>query len=89
MLYNNPMFVFIDESGIHKENGNSVFALVYITIQHYTEFEKAIIGIEKELDIDSFHWSTVPWVVREKFLEKLLTLDFKRFRKKKIVLILQ
>jgi len=71
------MFVFIDESGIHKDSGYSVFALVYITVENHTEFETAIIAIEKELNIDGFHWSSVPWVVREKFLEKLLTLEFK------------
>lgn len=71
------MLVFIDESGIHAENGHSVFALVYITVKRYPEFEESIIALEKELHIKSFHWSTVPWSVREKFLEKLLVLDFK------------
>ncbi len=70
------MLVFIDESGIHKESGHSVFALVYIAIKNYPEFEKSIILIEKELRISSFHWSSVPWAVRERFLEKLLALPF-------------
>lgn len=70
------MLVFIDESGIHKESGHSVFALVYVIMQDYPRFEQDFIRIEKELKIRSFHWKTTTWAVREKFFDRLLALDF-------------
>jgi hypothetical protein len=70
------MLVFIDESGIHKENGHSVFAFVYIVVKNYPQFERDIIQLEKELRIEKFHWSETSWAVREKFFARLILMEF-------------
>jgi len=70
------MLVFIDESGIHKASGYSVFAFVYIVMKDYAQFERDFLRIEKDLNIRAFHWKSTTWAVREKFFERLLQLDF-------------
>ena len=74
---NRVMIVFIDESGIHKQVGHATTAVVYVEVENMQKFEKAILKIEKELKIDSFHWAEERWVVRSKFLEMISDLDFK------------
>ncbi len=69
--------IFIDESGIHKQVDNSVYALVYIEMDIDSNVENKIILIEEKLKIDLFHWSKVVWKVKEEFLKEVLRLDFK------------
>lgn len=69
--------IFIDESGIHKRVDHSTFALAYVEFDDYPEIEKKIIEIEKDLEIDSFHWAETVWSVKEKFMNETLKLDFK------------
>ncbi len=71
------MLIFIDESGIHKKVDHSTFALAYIELQNYSLLEKQVQKIEKELKIDHFHWSKTVWKIKEKFIDKVLKLDFK------------
>lgn len=71
------MHIFIDESGIHKKVDHSSFALVYIEVDDFYEIEKRICEIEKELKIEKFHWSEIAWKFKEKFIQKVLKLDFK------------
>lgn len=71
------MHIFIDESGIHKKVDHSSFALVYIEINDFEAIEKRIIEIEKELNIEKFHWSEVAWKFKEEFIRETLKLDFK------------
>jgi tetrahydromethanopterin S-methyltransferase subunit G len=71
------MYIFIDESGIHKKVDNSSFALVYIEVEDFNAIEKRICEIEKELKIEKFHWSEIAWKFKEKFIQKVLKLDFK------------
>lgn len=71
------MIVFIDESGIHKKVDNSTFVLVYVEIENYEEIENKIEKIEEELKIDYFHWAESVWSVKEKFIDKVLKLNFK------------
>ncbi|EKD56055.1 MAG: hypothetical protein ACD_58C00306G0004 [uncultured bacterium] len=71
------MNIFIDESGIHKKVDHSTFVVVYIEVENYSDIEKQIIQIEKDLLIESFHWSKTVWHIKEKFIEKILKLDFK------------
>ncbi|MFH1610969.1 MAG: DUF3800 domain-containing protein [Patescibacteria group bacterium] len=71
------MLIFIDESGIHKNVDNSTFVLVYVEINNYEVIEKEIEKVEKELNLDYFHWSKTVWKVKEKFMDKILKLDFK------------
>lgn len=70
------MVIFIDESGTHKQSGHATIALVYVEISDLETFEKEIESLEERLGIRYFHWSHERWRTREKFLEKLLTLDF-------------
>jgi hypothetical protein len=71
------MYIFIDESGIHKNVDNSVYVLVYIEIDNYDFLNKEILKIEKDLKIKEFHWAETVWVVKEKFINRVLKLDFK------------
>lgn len=71
------MVVFIDESGIHKQGGHSTTAVVYVEVVNKEKFELAMIQIEKELRISSFHWADERWFMREKFLTRVADLDFK------------
>ena len=43
------MYVFIDESGIHKKIDHSVFVLVYIEVKLCPEIEARICNLEKRL----------------------------------------
>lgn len=70
------MYIFIDESGIHKSVDNSVYVLVYIETNNYDFLNKEILKIEKELKIKEFHWAETVWVIKEKFINKVLKLDF-------------
>lgn len=71
------MYVFIDESGIHKDVDHSVYVLVCIETDNYAFLNKEILKIEKELKIKEFHWTETVWVIKEKFINKVLKLDFK------------
>jgi hypothetical protein len=68
--------IFIDESGTHKQTNHASIALVYVEISNLEEFEKEIEKIEQDLRIKYFHWSDEKWDKREKFLERLIKLDF-------------
>ena len=70
------MLVFIDESGIHKQDGQSATALVYVAVEHEETLDKAILAIEKDLKIELFHWSKQIWKIRHIFMEKLLKENF-------------
>ena len=71
------MIIFIDESGIHKKVDHSTFALAYVEFENYPVVEKKILNIEAKLKIEHFHWSKTVWLVKEKFMEQTLNLDFK------------
>ena len=71
------MYIFIDESNIHNFIGNSTFVLVYIEVDNYSKITEKILAIEKELSINNFHWSESTLAVKDKFLERILSLDFK------------
>ena len=51
------MYVFIDESGIHKDIDNSVYVLVYIEKNDYESLNEQILKIENDLKIKEFHWA--------------------------------
>jgi len=70
------MIIFIDESGTHKQIDHATIVLVYVEIANLDQFEKSVIKIEKQLGIRYFHWTDERWTTREKFIEKILPLDF-------------
>lgn len=70
------MVIFIDESGTHKQSGHAANAIVYIEIEHLEEVEGEIRKILGELKLDFFHWADHGWKVRNRFLKKIIKLDF-------------
>lgn len=71
------MVVFIDESGIHKQDGHSTVAVVYVEIENGDKFQKDFEKIMNDLRIRFFHWTDERWLMREKFLSKIMNLDFR------------
>jgi hypothetical protein len=70
------MLIFIDESGVHKQDGKSSVVLVYVTIENKDTIEKAIVDIESRLKIESFHWVKHIWKIRYNFIEALIKENF-------------
>ncbi len=70
------MHIFIDESGIHKENGKSSVALVYVLTDDAQTLENAIVEAEKSLRIDNFHWTDCSWKIRTEFFKSLSKENF-------------
>jgi len=71
------MFIFIDESGIHRPIGKSTFVLVYIEVKNYDELSQSFVRIEKDVGIKYFHWAESSWPIKEIFIQEVLKLDFK------------
>lgn len=70
------IIVFIDESGIHKQVDHSVFSLVFVCIEDCEVVEQAVLAIEEKYHLNSFHWSDLPWKLRELFLRDIAKLPF-------------
>lgn len=69
-------YIFIDESGIHKNIDHSTYVLAYIETNNYEILNNKILKIEKELKIKEFHWAETAWPVKEKFIQEVLKLNF-------------
>lgn len=70
------MYIFVDESGIHKQTDHSTFCLVYITMEHRDDVEQKVIEIEQRHGISVFHWVDQPWKLRKAFIQDVSTLPF-------------
>ena len=74
------MLIFIDELGIHKQEGHSVVSFVYLCLSNAEEIENKILSIEREVGIRHFHWANFGskngWRVREAFLSAVSKLNF-------------
>lgn len=68
--------IFMDESGIHKPSGYSVFVLVLISIEDRVKVENKIIEAEKRRKIKLFHWAELPWKLRAAFVKDVAKLPF-------------
>lgn len=67
------MIVFIDESGVHKTDGHSCFALVYVATNNAELLERSIIEIERRNRMTAFHWTDQPWIgIRNKITTQLV-----------------
>jgi hypothetical protein len=71
------MYIFIDESGIHKKTDHSTFVLVYLEINNYPAIRAQIEKVESNLGIKSFHWADAAWPIKKQFIEQVIGLDFK------------
>jgi len=76
IIMNEKTSVFIDESGIHKQDGQSTTALVYVESGNIEGLNKVILKAEKSLGIESFHWSKQIWKIRQAFLEAMVKEKF-------------
>lgn len=70
------MYIFIDESGTGSKVGHATIAIVYLEVKNQSKFESGYKKVLKELRLDSFHWAEHGWKVRQKFVNKILDLDF-------------
>lgn len=70
------MVIFIDESGIHKQTGHSTTAVVYVEVDNLEKFEEKLKNIEKDLKISFFHWAEERWLMKNKFLSRVMDLNF-------------
>lgn len=70
------MYIFIDESGVHKEKERSSIALVYLSVENLDSFQRAVLEAERDIKIRNFHWSHSAWNVRKRFVEKICGQDF-------------
>ncbi len=70
------MLVFIDESGIHKQDGQSATALVYVGVEYVDNLDKAVLSAEVRLKIQPFHWKEHGWKVKRAFLECVIKEEF-------------
>ncbi|MES2023429.1 MAG: DUF3800 domain-containing protein [Patescibacteria group bacterium] len=71
------MYIFIDESGVHKREGKSSIALVYLSVDNLDILQNVVIETENEMKIKNFHWAHSTWGVRKKFIEIISRQDFK------------
>lgn len=72
----NPITIFIDESGVHQQDGYSTVVLVYVITQDAENIKSAILKTEKTLKITSFHWSRHIWRIRLEFIKLLIKENF-------------
>lgn len=70
------MYIFIDESGIHKTVGNSTFSVVYVEVSNLNRARKQLTEVNQKLGIDFFHWAEQRWIYRHKYLKRVINLDF-------------
>ena len=70
------MYIFIDESGTGSKIGHATIAVVYLEIINQAKFDKSYNKILNELRLDNFHWAEHGWKVRQRFINKILSLDF-------------
>lgn len=71
------MIISIDESGIHKQDGKSVIALVYVETDDLEATEKLVLRAEQSAGIRGFHWSKRNWKMREAFIRGIAHGNFR------------
>jgi hypothetical protein len=70
------MYIFIDESGTHKQSGRAAVVLVYVEVSSLEDFENTVEEIEKDLKIQYFHWTDESWNTRKNFITQIMKTDF-------------
>ncbi len=69
-------YIFLDESGTHKNTGNTSVVLVFVTSTNLETLNSGVIEIENQLGIKYFHWTEYSWKFKEKFLRGITHLPF-------------
>lgn len=72
----NKQIIYIDESNILSNSGNSVYVCLHIKYLNKDVIGNKILKIEKDLKISYIHWVDMPWKLRIKFAEKIRNLDY-------------
>ncbi len=70
------MHIFIDESGTGSKIGHATIAVVYLEVSNQEKFDTGYKKILNDLKLNSFHWAEHGWKVRQKYINKILDLDF-------------
>ena len=70
------MYIFLDESGVHKQDGFSSVALAYVSIKSLDELQRSVLATEQKLGIHSFRWSHSAWEVRKEFINAICKHNF-------------
>jgi hypothetical protein len=68
--------IYVDESGQNFKFGHSTYAFVYVEVEDNVDFEKQVQQIELDLKIHKAHWRDMSWKVRERFADRISSLDF-------------
>jgi hypothetical protein len=70
------LYCSIDESGIHKRDGKSVIALVYVEADRLETIQQLVIQAEQATGIHGFHWAHRNWRMRETFIQYVAKGEF-------------
>lgn len=71
------MIISIDESGVHKQDGKSVIALVYVEVANAEAIDQLVLDTERQAGMKDFHWAHRNWQLREAFIKGIAAGDFK------------
>jgi hypothetical protein len=69
--------ISIDESGVHRQGGKSVIALVYVETDDIEAVEQLVLQVEKHAGIKGFHWAHRNWQMRAAFIKGIANGNFK------------
>ena len=69
-------YIFLDESGTHKNDGNTSMVLVFVATGNLELLNLGVIEAENKLRTGSFHWADHNWNFKEKFLKEIVGLPF-------------
>ncbi len=75
-MENKQYIVYIDESNISTEIGNSVYCAIFIFIKDKDMISRKIITAEDKSNINYLHWVDMPWKLRIRFAEEIKSFDF-------------
>ena len=67
----NTYTVYVDESNISANTGNSVYAAIFIIHFNKERTNYEMVNIENDLKISYTHWVDMPWRLRVKFTERI------------------
>ena len=67
--------VYIDESGIGRKFGATVYCITVCYNLDATDLDSKILQIEKSLRVPPFHWREHSWTVKTKFLDSILGIE--------------
>jgi hypothetical protein len=67
--------VYLDESGIIRKNGASVYCLTIVDTKISQQLDDKVFGIEKKLKILPFHWREHDWKIKSKFLNEIIKIS--------------